>query len=250
MAAIAPASADQVSSSDGTMVLVEAACAVARNKYLTLTMVDLDLLAYSMGATSDGTEDYKKFLAIKAMLQERKVRIESVFKPSDDMDAFWHAHILDTASYIDTCRLLLGNGGYIHHNPFSGKNPGAKQACHKMSAAIFKQIFGADPKQGWGSRESHEDYHKRMTGKKRRRASDDAFDIFVKTLRAKTLTLKVDHDFLVEDVKLMLHDAGEVPVDQQRLVFAGKQLEDGRTMRDYDIKYPSTLHLVQRLRGC
>ena len=64
MAARAPASAEQVSSSDEGMVLVEAACAVARTKYKALTMVDLDLLAESIGATPDGIEDYKKFLAI------------------------------------------------------------------------------------------------------------------------------------------------------------------------------------------
>jgi len=250
MAASAPASADQVSVEKDVPVLVEAACAVARNKYRALTMVDLDRLAEANGFTTDGIDDYKKFVAIKAMLQERKVQIESAFKPSDDMDAVWHAHILDTSSYIDTCRLILGNGGYIHHNPYSGKNQEVKQACRKMSVAVFKQIFGVDPKQGWGLRESHEDYVNRLSSKKRRRVSDNAFDVFVKTLESKTLTLKVDHETLVEDVKLMLQDAGEAPVDMQRLIFAGKQLEDGRTMRYYDIKYPSTLHLVQRLRGC
>ena len=157
-------------------MLSEEACNAARIMFNRLQLVDLDRLAESIGATSDGIDDYKKWLAIRAMLQQRGVEIETVFKPSDDMDAVWHAHILDTVSYMNACRLLLGNGGYIHHDPYSGKNQEAKQASRAVSAAAFKQIFGADPKQGWGLRESHEDYHKRLTGKKRRRASDSSLN--------------------------------------------------------------------------
>jgi len=73
--------------------------------------------------------------------------------------------------------------------------------------------------------------------------------LFVKTLTGKTVSIEVEEGESIEDVKAKISEKEGIPPEQQRLIFGGQQLQDSKTLDDYDVGDDSTLHLVLRLRG-
>ncbi|THU96226.1 Polyubiqutin 3 [Dendrothele bispora CBS 962.96] len=76
-----------------------------------------------------------------------------------------------------------------------------------------------------------------------------AIQIFVKTLTGKTITLSMEPDETVDNIKTKIEKKEGIPYRQQRLIYAGKQLEDEKLLQDYSIQRNATLHLVLRLSG-
>ena len=79
--------------------------------------------------------------------------------------------------------------------------------------------------------------------------SSTTIQVFVKSLTGKTVAIEMEHAGTVAELKRKVHVKEGIAVDQQRLVYAGKQLEDERTIEDYGIGNETTIHLVLRLRG-
>mmetsp|Transcript_7845 Transcript_7845/g.9339 ORF Transcript_7845/g.9339 Transcript_7845/m.9339 type:complete len:88 (+) Transcript_7845:263-526(+) len=73
--------------------------------------------------------------------------------------------------------------------------------------------------------------------------------LMVKTLDGKTVTVDAEEEDTIEDIKNKIMEKEGVPIDQQRLIFGGKQLDSEKTLADYDVQEDSTLHMVLRLRG-
>jgi len=174
--------------------------------------------------------EYKRFLAIKVLVGD--VTSPQRFSPSPLVDQVWHAHLQLPRHYLAACR-ALGEDMPIDHDPTTASDA-LKDKLRRVASTkvLYQVVFGEAPPEAFWS------------------LSVGSMQIFVKTLTGSIITLSVDPDTTVETTKLLFQYMEGTPVCDTRLIYAGQQLEAGRTLADYRVVDRSTFHHIRRLRGC
>lgn len=241
--------------------------AAALRARAALDDIDFDPLQVDTGASPDLLEDFKRFLALKAAHQDF---FAALLSPSPSIDTLWHNMILDTLAYKEACEAMLGAGGFIHHNPRGAQDAAARSARLRRTASYYRAAFGSDPLSGWPTtgaaraapaaepqaasrrRSATELADGEGRQAQRRRIGAPGSAVTIRALTGQILTFVVDLSDSVESLKARIAASpeGGVPPYDQRLIFNGTQLQDGRALSDFGIQAGSTLHMLHRLRGC
>jgi len=182
-------------------------------------------------------KEYQRFMAIKVLVGD--VTSPQRFSPSPLVDQVWHAHLQHPRHYLAACR-ALGEDMPIDHDPTTASDAlEDKLRRVARTKVMYREVFGEAPSNVFWS------------------LSMGSMQIFVKA-GSPTITLSVDHNTSVETTKLLIQFMEGIPSDQQRHIFGGKQMEDGKTLADYNVGNEDTIFLCLRglrglclrLRGC
>lgn len=175
--------------------------------------------------------EYYKFLQLLRLTDNNNAEIK--LSPPKIIDQLWHTHLLDNENYNTVCQSICG---YIlfHYPENSFKNQSDDHNNrYKNTLIAYKTHFGSDIATWiWDNP-----------------GSGDIIQLFIKTT-ASTLTISVPDNSEILTVKKAVEEKSGVPSDQQKLIFAGKQLSNDHDLIYYRIGSCSTIHLVLQMRGC
>eukprot|EP00550_Attheya_septentrionalis_P008666 CAMPEP_0198294350 /NCGR_PEP_ID=MMETSP1449-20131203/21951_1 /TAXON_ID=420275 /ORGANISM="Attheya septentrionalis, Strain CCMP2084" /LENGTH=259 /DNA_ID=CAMNT_0043994279 /DNA_START=38 /DNA_END=817 /DNA_ORIENTATION=+ len=172
--------------------------------------------------------------------------------PPFHVDVLWHIHLLETESYRRLERLIItkvrqvDSTTSVKHIDHSALNTEGREGRLKATRSLYAHI-------GFSFTDTCEGYQEFVRERKNQKRDGEGLptmEIFI-SRNGKSITLsKVSPRDTVANVKWMIMENEGIPFDQQRLHFAGKQLEDERTLPDYNVQNESTIHMMLRLRGC
>jgi hypothetical protein len=174
---------------------------------------------------------------------------------SPQVDLAWHQAILNTGPYGEMCNQVFG---YImpHTTKTSQDNLITKNQRVASTELVYKKLFKEKPPADLWERERvviQSKRKKRKNGEENEIeeiSEEEEYDIFIKTMTAKTVTMRIVSSIPISVLKgLIFMDEG-IPSSHQRLMLAGKQLEDHETCGAAGVSREMTLHLCLRLTGC
>lgn len=239
----------------------------------------------SMGMTVNNAaklvELVRQMLIIKVMRKDFFARIFS--PPSTEVDEAWHAIILETELYEEICMTLSGKR-MIHHR-ISGALDDEKEKSDRRErmrqemTRVFGTVFESDEKKESNSeieakKEVNNEVNKELENEVQQEKSVEnprhnrcecgfpgdrysgcefygsGISLFVKDLSGRTHTIDCCRHITVLYLKGMIRDKTTTPIDIQRLIYAGKTLDNNKRLSDYGIKQESLIHVLSMLRGC
>jgi hypothetical protein len=200
--------------------------------------------------------EWHRFLILKSLDEFDQ------FSPCDDVDALWHQIILNTRYYADYCHNQFHK--MIHHDPENAEDQDARKLRLELTLEAYCDRFGEEPVGAiWNDQqeaeveeedvaedEDVEDHYAVEYQPPPLPVSPFEIQVFIKTIEGPTYPIQISPVASIDELKLRVQEVTGKAVKDQRLIFAGKQLEDGRTLSYYNINRESTIHLVVTLRGC